>query len=265
LEFNNSDEIVYFSSLKLLLEYILHILLNYRDLIFFEMNSQKFNKIYMEIASLLSEIEEKKQENNLNRYICKSCLIRLINSDKRLDLFQVIFTNYFEKNKENDINENISIEKIPEIDKIIIRRHSIENKIILNTINNYIDYQNIDINIPIYFNNEFKEHFTKSINNLVNLITSLINKSNNNVINFEFKNICKNIVDSFIFHQNFVINMIEYEKKLLNICEKNIKLKKYTEELKNEIYLGENEFINFKKIQAVFQAVIFLYTDLILS
>ena len=248
LEFINSEEIVNFTSLKQFLEYVLHILINYKEFIFFEISPQKYNNIYMEIASLISEIEQKKNDNIFDRIICKSCLIRLINSDKRLDLFQTIFSNFLDKNKEK---EKIYIE---DIDKIIIKKNifsNLSNKNNINTINNYINNRRSNINnVPIFFNKNFKENFLISIQTLIDNITCLnkIKNKNSFVINY----ICNQIEDSFIFHQNLLLKMIENEQKLYFQCEKNKKLKKYLDELKKEIENDQKEFIKFKKILALY-------------
>ena len=248
LEFINSEEIVHFSSLKQFLEYVLHILLNYKEFIFFEINTQKYNIIYMEIASLISEIEQKKNDNIFDRIICKSCLIRLINSDKRIDLFQTIFSIFLDKNKEK---EKINID---DIDKIIIKKNvftNLSNKNNINTINNYIDNKRSNINnVPIFFDKNFKENFLNSIQTLIQNVTSLnkIKEKNSFVINY----ICNQIKNSFILHQNLFLKMIENEEKLYFQYEKNKKLKKYIDELRKEIEMGKKEFVDFKKILVIY-------------
>ena len=252
LEFINSEEIVNFSSLKQFLEYVLHILLNFKEFIFFEINTQKYNNIYMEIASLISDIEQKKNDTNFCRNICKSCLIRLINSDKRLDLFQTIFSSFLDENKKNYIEYN------SDIDKIIIKKNfisNLSNKNNLNVINNYYENRKFNNNnVPIFFDKNFKEEFLNSIKMLINNVTLFIKNENKNslVIN----SICKRIKDSFIFHQNLFLKMIENEKKLYSLYENNKKLKKFLNELKKEIEIDENEFIKFKIILAFYIDII---------
>jgi len=209
----------------------------------------------MEIASLISDIEQKKNDTNFYRNICKSCLIRLINSDKRLDLFQTIFSSFLDENKENKKNY---FKDNSDIDKIIIKKKAISNfsnKININTIYNYIENKKNNIsNVPIFFDKNFKEEFLNSIQILINNITLFIKNENKNskVIN----SICKQIEDSFIFHQNLFLKMIENEKKLYSLYENNKKLKKFLDQLKKEIEIDENEFIKFKKILAFYIEII---------
>jgi len=202
----------------------------------------------MEIASLISEIEQKKNDNIFDRIICKSCLIRLINSDKRIDLFQTIFSIFLDKNKEK---EKINID---DIDKIIIKKNvftNLSNKNNINTINNYIDNKRSNINnVPIFFDKNFKENFLNSIQTLIQNVTSLnkIKEKNSFVINY----ICNQIKNSFILHQNLFLKMIENEEKLYFQYEKNKKLKKYIDELRKEIEMGKKEFVDFKKILVIY-------------
>ena len=206
------------------------------------------SNIYMEIASLISEIEQKKNDNIFDRIICKSCLIRLINSDKRIDLFQTIFSIFLDKNKEK---EKINID---DIDKIIIKKNvftNLSNKNNINTINNYIDNKRSNINnVPIFFDKNFKENFLNSIQTLIQNVTSLnkIKEKNSFVINY----ICNQIKNSFILHQNLFLKMIENEEKLYFQYEKNKKLKKYIDELRKEIEMGKKEFVDFKKILVIY-------------